>query len=152
MNRFLNFGAIYDIVFSLGQYNFQRSADKTFTFYSSYTGDKYKLYLSLGINNMHTYENGGITNKAELADLNKKTRDVQTNLGTLEKANSFLKNRNFLLVQRYTFGGISTAKNDSTAEKKTGFLGISGTFSHILTVEKNVRKIPGSIANFRILP
>ena len=140
VNRFLNFGAIYDIIFSLGQYNFQRSADKTFTFYSSYTGDKYKLYLSLGINNMHTYENGGITNQADLSDLSKKTRDIQTNLGSLEKANSFLKNRNFLLVQRYTFGGVSTAKNDSTPKKKTGFLGISGTFSHILTFEKDVRR------------
>jgi hypothetical protein len=140
VNRFLNFGAIYDIIFSLGQYNFQRSADKTFTFYSSYTGDKYKLYLSIGINNMHTFENGGIVNLAELADPGKNSRDVQTNLGSLEKANSFLKNRNFLLVQRYTFGGVSTAKNDSTPKEKTGFLGISGTFSHILTVEKNVRR------------
>src|SRR5664279_2595578 len=137
INRFINFGLIYDIVFSLGQYNFQRSADKTFTFYSSYTGDKYKLYLSLGINNMHTFDNGGIADLTKLTEPNVVNRSIQTNLGTLEKANNFLKNKNFLLVQRYTFGSTTPVKNDSTSRKKTGFLGLSGTFSHILTVEKN---------------
>ena len=139
VNRFLNFGAIYDIIFSLGQYNFQRSADKTFTFYSSYTGDKYKLYLSLGINNMHTFDNGGIALSSDITKPKVVNRDILTNLGTLDKANNFLKNRNFLLVQRYTFGN-TPAKNDSTPQKKTGFLGLSGTFSHVLTVEKNVQR------------
>ncbi len=138
VNRFLNFGAIYDIIFSLGQYNFQRSADKTFTFYSSYTGDKYKLYLSLGINNMHTFDNGGIADLSKLTEPNAVNRSILTNLGTLEKANNFLKNRNFLLIQRYTFGNTTQAKNDSTSRKKTGILGLSGTFSHILTVEKDI--------------
>ena len=32
VNRFLNFGLIYDIVYSLGQYNYQRSEDKTLLF------------------------------------------------------------------------------------------------------------------------
>jgi hypothetical protein len=147
VNRFLNFGAIYDIVFSLGQYNFQRSADKTFTFYSSYTGDKYKLYMSIGINNMHTFENGGIANLPDLAKPNVVNRDILTRLGTLDKANSFLKNRNFLLVQRYTLGGASQVKNDSTPKKKTGFLGISGTFTHILTVEKDIRRYQDLLPN-----
>ena len=67
VNRFLNFGLIYDIIFSLGQYNYQRAEDKTFTFYSSYTGNKYKLYSAVGINNLLSLENGGITNKSSLA-------------------------------------------------------------------------------------
>jgi len=88
VNRFLNFGVIYDIVFSLGQYNYERSANKTFTFYSSYTGLKYNLYFSIGLNNLLSYENGGIIN---LADLNlPKTLDVPTTLGVLNKANSNL--------------------------------------------------------------
>src|SRR5664280_1539622 len=140
ISRFINFGLIYDIIFSLGQYNFQRSADKTFTFYSSYTGEKYKLYMSIGINNMHTFENGGIADMTKLTEPNVVNRSILTNLGTLGKANSFLKNKNFLLVQRYTIGNTNTSKIDSTSQKKTGFLGLSGTFSHILTVEKNVRR------------
>ena len=137
VNRFLNFGVIYDIVFSLGQYNYQRTEDKTFTFYSSYTGEKYKLYFSAGINNLLSYENGGIL---ALSDLNAaNTRDVRTRLGDLDKASSRLKNKNLLLVQRYTFSSDPVIKNDSTSHKKSGFFGLSGTFSHIFMFESNAR-------------
>ena len=64
VTRFLNFGLIYDIVYSLGQYTYQRSDDKTFTLYTSYTGEKYKLYLAGDINNIHFNEKGGIVDKA----------------------------------------------------------------------------------------
>ena len=137
ISRFINFGLIYDIVFSLGQYNYQRSADKTFTFYSSYTGEKYKVYFSAGINNLLSYENGGII---MISDLNQpNTFDVHTQLGDLNKANSDLKNRNILLVQRYTIGGNPVVKKDSTSYKRSGFFGLSGTFSHIFMFENNAR-------------
>jgi hypothetical protein len=137
INRFINFGLIYDIVFSLGQYNYQRSDDKTFTFYSSYTGEKYKVYFSAGINNLLSYENGGII---KISDLNQpNTIDVPTKLGALDKANSDLKNRNVLLVQRYTIGGNPVVKKDSTSHKRSGFFGLSGTFSHIFIFENNAR-------------
>jgi hypothetical protein len=137
ISRFINFGLIYDIVFSLGQYNYQRSADKTFTFYSSYTGEKYKVYFSAGLNNLLSYENGGII---KISDLNQpNTFDVPTQLGALDKANSDLKNRNILLVQRYTIGGNPVVKKDSTSHKRSGFFGLSGTFSHIFMFENNAR-------------
>ncbi len=137
INRFLNFGLIYDIVYSLGQYNYQRAEDKTFTFFSSYTGNKYKLYFSAGINNIKSYENGGIIDKRQLELV--VPRDVATNLGGLNTAISGLKNRNLLLVQRYTFGSVSTGMSDSLSPQKRGFLGLSGTFSHIFTLETNAR-------------
>jgi len=138
INRFINFGLIYDIVFSLGQYNYQRSSDKTFTFYTSYTGDKYKAYFSAGINNLTSYENGGIQTTSDLTNPN--TIDVPTNLGALDDANSTLKNRNLLLVQRYTFESTPKLKSDSTSRKRSGFFGLSGTFSHIFEFESNVRR------------
>ena len=141
VNRFLNFGLIYDIIYSLGQYNFQRAEDKTFTFYSSYTGIKYKLYFAAGINNLTSYENGGITDKSELSKFKPADiRDVPTNLGSLNKANSMLKNKNLLLVQRYTLSSVSTEKSDSVPQKRSGFFGLSGTFSHIFVLESNVRE------------
>jgi hypothetical protein len=146
INRFINFGLIYDIVFSLGQYNYQRSTDKTFTFYSSYTGDKYKIYFSAGINNLLSYENGGIQNFSDISQPS--TIDIPTNLGALDVANSTIKNRNLLLVQRYTIGGNPVVKKDTTAHKKSGFFGLSGTFSHIFVYETNGRSYkdayPGS--------
>ena len=139
INRKLNFGLIYDIVFSLGQYSFQRSSDKTFTFFTSYTGDKYKLYFSAGINNLYGEENGGITNMSDLATTTN-SRDILTNLGSLNESFSRLKNRNILLVQRYTFSSNPVVKNDTMPHKKSGFLGLSGTFSHIFQYETNVRR------------
>jgi hypothetical protein len=138
VNRFLNFGLIYDIVFSLGQYNYQRSSDKTFTFYSSYTGDKYKVYFSVGINNLLSFENGGIKKGEDLATPN--PLDLKTNLGALDKASSTLKNRNILLVQRYTFSSEPHVKKDSTSHKRSGFFGLSGTFTHIFEYETNIRR------------
>lgn len=137
INRFLNIGLVYDIIYSLGQYNYQRAEDKTFTLFSSYTGPKYKLYTSVGINNLTSYENGGIVDPADLPIL--ETRDVRVNLGGLNTSKNTLKNRNFLLVQRYTVGNSGTAA-DSTGKKKNGFLGLSGTFSHILTFDHNKKK------------
>jgi hypothetical protein len=98
VNRFLNFGLIYDIIYSLGQYNYQRSENKDFTFFSSYTGPKYKLYFSAGVNNIISYENGGITDIKELEK--DKTREVPVKLGSLNKAESLLKNRNLLLKKQ----------------------------------------------------
>jgi hypothetical protein len=140
VNRFLNFGLIYDIVYSLGQYNYQRAENKNFTFYSSYTGVKYKLYFEAGLNNIISYENGGVTNKSELSKFDaSKIRDVPVKLGGLDKANSLLKNRNLLLVQRYTIGSNPGSESDSLPQKKSGFFGLSGTFSHIFELENNRR-------------
>lgn len=137
VNRFLNFGLIFDIVYSLGQYNYQRAEDKNFTFFSSYSGTKYKLYFATGINNLISYENGGISDNSDLNQ--SKTRDVPVRLGALDKANSTLKNRNLLLVQRYTFSSNPISKSDSVPKKRSGFLGLSGTFSHIFMIESNKR-------------
>ena len=136
INRFLNFGFIYDIIYSLGQYNYQRAEDHTFTFHTSYTGPKYKLYFAAGINNLVSYENGGII---DIGDLTKFIgRDIPVKLGSLDAANASLRNRNVLLVQRFKIGGGKTTP-DSTGKKKAGFLGLSGTFSHILIWEVNKR-------------
>ena len=139
VNRYLNFGLIYDIVYSLGQYNYQRAENKNFTFFSSYTGEKYKFYFAAGINNLTSYENGGITDKDELSNPEiTDVRDVTVNLGGLDNAISMLKNRNLLLVQRYTLKSDPIIKSDSVA-KKSGIFGLSGTISHIFLLESNKR-------------
>ena len=137
INRFFNIGLIYDIVYSLGQYNYQRSEDKTFTLYSSYTAAKYKLYISVGLNNIKSFENGGIKDETQLNQSS--TLQIPTWLGGADVAISVLKNRNLLLVQRYTFSSNPVIKNDSTSHKRSGFFGLSGTFSHIFFIESNGR-------------
>jgi hypothetical protein len=137
VNRFLNFGLIYDIVFNLGQYSFQRADDKTATLFSSYTRDKYKLYVSFGINNILNFENGGVT---DLNELGKGTpADVPVRLGGVNNAKSTLKNRSLLLVQRYTIGSNKVSSADTLPHKSSGLFGLSGTFSYILVIENSRR-------------
>jgi hypothetical protein len=146
VNRFLNVGLIYDVIYDLGQYSYQSADNRDFLFYSSYTGNKYKLYFAAGINNITSLENGGITDNNELIQPN--TRDVPVKLGGLDKARSVLKNRNLLLVNRYTIRAGSVINSDSIQKRRSGFFGLSGTFSHILTIESNRRSYsdayPGS--------
>lgn len=137
VNRFFNFGLIYDIVFNLGQYSYQRADDKSATFYSSYTRDNYKLYASVGINNILSLENGGVTDISELGKGNPK--DIPVKLGGVNNARSTLKNRNLLLEQRFTVGKKKIVKTDSVTNKSTSSGGLRGTFSHILVLENNRR-------------
>ena len=145
VNRYFNFGLIYDIIYNLGQYKYQKAEDKTFTFYSSYTGQRYKMYFSTGINNITSYENGGIAyvDQINLYD----PRDMQVNLGDPNSAVSSLKDRNILLVQRYTVAK-RTVNGDTVTQKQENIHGLSGTFSHILIWETDRRtysdKFPGS--------
>ncbi|MFZ0280944.1 MAG: putative porin [Bacteroidales bacterium] len=137
VNRFFNFGLIYDIVYSIGQYSFQRSEDKDFTFYSSYTGERYKMHFAVGINKLLANQNGGVEDITTFQNFD--TRQAAVKLGGLNKAQSILKNTNFLLVQRYTIGGTKLVPGDSSSVRKAGLSGLSGTFSHILILDKNTR-------------
>jgi len=137
VNRNLNFGLVYDIVYNLGQYSYQRADDKDFTFYGSYRGDRYKAYFAAGLNNITTNENGGIKDKSQLETL--ATNNVEVNLGSLDKAKSYLKNRNLMLVQRYAVGGKQPAVKDSTKARDSKSFKLSGTFSHIFILDGNRR-------------
>jgi hypothetical protein len=136
VNRFLNFGFIYDIVYSLGEYNYQRAEDKSFTFYTSYTGNRYSLYFTAGLNNMTNWENGGLNNVSDLKLFT--GRDLEVKLGELNSSKSILKNRNIMLVQKYKIGGVAE-ETDSGSVQKKGFLGLSGTFTHAFVWETNKR-------------
>ncbi len=145
VNRYLNFGLIYDIVYNLGQYNYQRAIDKDFTFYSSYSGEKYKLYFAAGLNYMSTNENGGIKDGSQLKDFS--TRDVAVNLGGLNKALSFTKNQNLFLVQRYTVGKKTAAPKDTNSVEKPRSFRLNGTFSHIFILDNNKRTYTDNLAD-----
>jgi hypothetical protein len=138
INRYFNVGLIFDVIFSVGQYNYQLSDNKNLLFHSSYIREKYKAYFAAGINNLNSNENGGILDGVDLKTIEPK--DVQTHLGGLNKAKSLLKNRNLLLVQRFTLGKKTNSTKDtipgSENRKKSG---VNGTFSHILTWETNKR-------------
>jgi hypothetical protein len=129
--------SIFDVIYNLGQYNYQKADDKAFTFFGSYTAQKYKAYFSTGVNNLTSYENGGIIDKEDLEIY--ETREVPVNMGALNLSKSILKNRNILLVQRYKIGG-QAQEQDTSKSRKSGLSGLSGTLSHIFIWENNNRR------------
>ena len=130
VNRYFNVGLDLNIIYSLGQYIYQKSDNRAFTFHASYLGDKYKAFASWSLNNLKAYENGGVADPSVLDQFD--TRDVPVNLGGLNEAQSRVKDMNFQVVQKYTLGADNENKSDST-EKKGG---VKGTFSHILEYMK----------------
>lgn len=136
VNPFLNVGLDLDIIYSLGQYSYQKSDNRAFTLHSSYTGKKYQAFASWSINNLKTNENGGVSDPGELDEFD--TGDVPVNLGGLNEAQGTMKNMNFQLIQKYTIGkGDNTHGADSLKNEQED--GLSGTFSHILEYEKGSR-------------
>lgn len=135
VNKDLNFGLIYDITYNLGQYNFQRTKDKCFLFHSSYNGEQYTAYFTAGINNLQIYENGGVTEGLYLEEYT--PENVPVNLGENE-AQSVLKNRHVMLIQRYSPG----SRRDTSS---TSFIKSSPvTFSLISSYEWSKRRYTDS--------
>lgn len=143
VNRYLNIGLDLDVVNSLGQYSYQSTDNKAFTFHSSYLGTRYRAFAAWSLNNHTRLENGGIIfEDAEVTGIDDPsflegydTRDVPVNLGRLSSAESVLKNRNLLLVQRLRIGGGGNTEKADSAKVETN-RGVEGTFSHILTLDK----------------
>lgn len=132
VNRFLNFGFDFDVINSLGQYSYQASDNKSFTLHSSYTGNKYKLYTAWSLNSFSGGRNGGISDISQIETLD--TRDLPTNLGGLSDASSKFSSMDLLMVQKYTVGGSAKPEADTSRTRKGS--GVSGTFSHIFSLER----------------
>ena len=86
------------------------------------------------MNNIISYENGGIIDNNDL--VNDKTREVPVNLESLNNATSFLKNRSLLLVQKYTIGSNAVNKADTLPQKKQGFLDLAAHFPIFLLLNR----------------
>mgnify|MGYP001232420312 CR=1 FL=1 len=139
VNRKLNFGLVYDIVYNIGQYNLQKAIDKNFLLHGSYNTNAYNAYVSAGINNHESEESGGLISKDDLSLY--EPEGVPFRLSDLNSAKSTLKNRYLMLVQKYSPGG----KRDTV----TGEVLKSGpvTFSHIGILEWNRRRYFDSYAS-----
>jgi len=131
VNQYLNFGLDLDIIYSLGQYAYQSSDDRSFTLHSSYLGEKYRMFAAWSMNSFSGLENGGLSDETQLGSVD--TRDLPTYLGGLSNAQSVFKYKDLLLVQSYSVGGAARKVSDSTETKKRS--SVKGTFSHILSWE-----------------
>ncbi|MDX2415051.1 MAG: putative porin [Bacteroidales bacterium] len=137
VNQYLNFGIDLDIIYSLGQYAYQSTNDRSFTLHTSYLGKKYRMFGAWSLNSFTGLENGGLSDETQIGELD--TRDLPTKLGGLSNAESVFKYKDLLLVQSYSLGGAGNkAIADSLDTKKKS--SVEGTFRHILSWE-NGKKV-----------
>ena len=134
VNRYLNFGIDLDVIYSQGQYNYQRDDDRSFTFHTSYTGKKYEFLGAWNLNNFSADNNGGVEEMESLTVT--ETRNIAVKLGELNRSNTSLRNKSLLFVQRFTIGGNRAQETDSTDSGTKG-IGFRGVLSHILRWENN---------------
>ncbi len=127
VNRFLNFGLIYDIVYNIGQYSLQRAIDKNFLLHGSYNRNEYTAYFSAAVNDHRSEENGGMVSVDDLSSY--EPEGIPFRLNELNRASSRLSNRYLLFTQRYSPGGLR--------DTVTGEVLNSGpvTFSHTTLLE-----------------
>ncbi len=137
VNSYLNVGLDLGIIYSLGQYSYQKTNDRSFTLHTSYIKKKYNLFAALSMNNFFVQENGGLDDSTQLGTI--PTRDLPVRLGGLSEALSTMKNKNLLLVQKYNIGksGDGAESSEISENEKNG--GVKGTITHIFTIE-SVRK------------
>jgi len=118
VNEKLNVGLMLNFLSGEGQYSYEKAGKKTFGFFSSYTGDRYNLFISFSANRISRQENGGITDEDLIGVA--KPKDLPTFLAQSNNAQTEIKNRHIDIIQTYAFGTFS--KRDTTGTNKKGDL------------------------------
>lgn len=62
VNKYLNIGVDYEILYSRGFYNHNSNRNKLANIFGNYQSPRYEAYWKLSFNSMENFENGGISN------------------------------------------------------------------------------------------
>jgi len=140
VNKYLNIGVDYEILYSRGFYNHNSTRDKLANIFGNYQSPHYEAFWKLSFNNLENFENGGITNDEYI------TQPMKMSGGLSEyeslnipvqftDAKSLFKNTHFFLNHKYHLGfdRMDIIKRDSTEDKKTAAKGASAEVDTIYT-------------------
>jgi hypothetical protein len=132
VTRRLNVGFTFDLRSSLGQYIAQKTTNNSFSFFSSYLGERYSMHTNLNIHRFTMLENGGITSDRMITDTTVVPKAVPVAFAQSDNASSLLKNTSFLLHQQLALLNHKTGreKGDSLSQKgeSRGLLVLGHTF------------------------
>jgi hypothetical protein len=127
VNPRLNVGFNYRLILSLGEYPNQSTRNNTFSFHTSYTGDKYRAFGSFSYNKFKQQENGGIIDTGSIPDINSLE-------SYLSDASSKLMSRTVFLTQKFRFGKYKSIKiNDSLQQIYEPLISIGHNISYNLS-------------------
>ncbi len=124
INKDMNVGGYYDLVYGRGRYDSQSTRHKNYGGFYSYNSNKYNAYFNIGSNVMENFENGGfgtptawddsyITDPTDGVAERPQNYDVR-----IDEATSRLKTNFITLSQNYNLGVThEVEKNDTTIEE-----------------------------------
>ncbi len=131
INEKLNFGILYKMVASNGEYPNQVSSNNCFAAFSSFDGDKYKYSANFLYNSIKNENNGGINDTLiENVDYIKNNRGVFPT--QLTESNMVLTNREFNLIHSYDlkFDTKKDSLDTLPSIKKDNYFRISHSFNY----------------------
>jgi hypothetical protein len=114
VNKDLNFGIMYKMISSTGQYSRETSSNNSFALFSSYDGNKYKYSGNFIYNNIKNENNGGLNFSSIDAYL------IKTNSSAipiwLSQSNYVLSNKELNFTHNYNFNLNTADSLDSIAK------------------------------------
>jgi len=126
LNKYLNIGVDYEILYARGFYNHNSNRNKLANIFGNYQSPRYEAFWKLSFNYMENYENGGITDDRYI------TQPMLMSGGLSEyeslnvpvaftDAKSLYRNTHYFLNHKYHLGfeRMDIVSKDSSAEKKT---------------------------------
>lgn len=115
VNEKLNVGLLLNFLAGEGQYSYQKETKKSFGFFSSYTGDRYHMFLTAASGRIDRQENGGISNLNILGVA--KPKDLPTFLAQANDAGTRIKYKNLDMIHTWAFGTFQRKDTSGTHAK-----------------------------------
>lgn len=148
LNKYLNIGASYRILFARGFYNRNATRDKLADLFGNYQSPRYEAFWKISLDNLENMENGGITDDRYITDplvMSGGLREYESlNIPVhLTDATNQIKHQEVFFNQKYHLGFQRTDENDST---KRNFVPVSSLI-HTLYIDRSQRKFQAASAN-----
>ena len=121
LNKYLNIGADYEIIYARGLYSTNATRDKLANFFGNYQSPRYEAFWKLSYNYMENFENGGITDDEYITEPLKMSGGLKEyeslNIPVnLTDAKNQLRNSQIFLNQKYHIGFERPIENDTLME------------------------------------
>jgi hypothetical protein len=164
VNKYLNIGVDYEILYARGFYNHNSNRDKLANIFGNYQSPRYEAFWKLSFNSLENFENGGISNDEYITQPMKMSGGLSQyeslNIPVyLTDAKSLFNSTHFFLNHKYHLGfeRMDIVQKDSVADKKTNATSASldtvytfvpvSSFIHTLYVDLGQRSYKSTSVN-----
>lgn len=141
LNKHLNIGASYEILYARGFYNRSATRDKLADFFGNYQSERYEAFWKVSFNNLENMENGGIIDDRYITEpllMSGGLREYESlNIPVhLTNATSKIKNQQLFFNHKYHLGFKRTNEKDSL---QTTFVPVTSLI-HTLQIDRSYRQ------------